>query len=117
MSEGKKFDTNKRQWHLCPLYFVAPLVPIFELGREHYGFENWKRNFDTEEASEEQRFISAIKRHTLAIEIHGAASVNHEDGGVYHAAQIAWNALRLLWGALRRKDIEPVTREDTSCGM
>jgi hypothetical protein len=102
MSEGKKFDCHKLSWHLCPLSFVAPLVPVFRLGQERYGHENWKKNFDTEEASEEQRFISAIKRHTEAIEEHGALAVNEADGGVYHAAQIGWNSLRLLWGALRR---------------
>lgn len=102
MEVGKKFDNEKAPWHLLPLEFVAPLVPIFALGKERYGFENWKRDFNTDDMTEEQRFLSAIKRHTLAVEIHGAAAINHEDGGVYHAAQIAWNALRLLWGAVRK---------------
>lgn len=102
MSEGKKFDSQKLPWYLCPLSFVAPLVPVFQLGKARYGFENWKKNFDTEEMTEEQRFISAIKRHVQAVEENGALAINEEDGGVYHAAQIAWDSLRLLYGALRR---------------
>lgn len=100
---GKKFDTDKLQWFLCPLSFTAPLVPIFKHGKSIYGFENWKNNFDNEEMTEEQRFISSIKRHTEAVEEEGALAINEKDGGVYHAAQIAWNALRLLWGALRKE--------------
>lgn len=100
--EGKKHDTGKLPYYLCPLSFIAPLVPVFAHGKGEYGFENWKKNFDTEEMTEEQRFISAIKRHTEAIEEHGPLAINEKDSGVYHAAQIAWNALRLLWGALRR---------------
>lgn len=102
MESGKKFDTGKLPWHLCPLSFVAPLVPIFQLGKDRYGFENWKRDFNAPDMTEDQRFVSAIKRHTEAIEEQGPLAINEQDGNVYHAAQIAWNALRLLWGALRR---------------
>ena len=99
---GKKHDNGKLPWHLCPLSFVAPLVPVFKIGFDRYGFENWKRDFNTHEMTEEQRFISAIKRHLQAVEDNGALAINEEDGGVYHAAQVAWGALRLLWGAIRR---------------
>ena len=103
-SEGTKYDSEKLPWYLCPLSFVAPLVPVFKLGRDRYGFENWKKQFDSEEMTEAQRFESALLRHVSAIQEHGPLAVNHEDGGVYHAAQIAWDALRLLWGALRAAD-------------
>jgi|SRR6185369_12715970 len=102
MSEGKKSDNGKTLYYLLPLSFVKPLVAVFAFGKGEYGFENWKKNFDTEEMTEEQRFLSAIKRHTEAIEEEGPLAINEKDGGVYHAAQIAWNALRLLWGALRK---------------
>lgn len=100
--EGKKFDSEKTPYYLCPLSFIKPLVAVFALGKQRYGFENWRNNFDKEDISEEQRFQSAILRHVEAIQEHGALAINDEDGGVYHAAQIAWDALRLLWGALRR---------------
>lgn len=102
MSEGKKFDQGKLPWYLCPLSFVAPLVPIFAVGKDRYEYENWKKDFSTPDMTEDQRFLSAIKRHTQEVEEGGALAINEQDGGVYHAAQIAWNALRLLWGALRR---------------
>lgn len=105
MSEGTKFDAQKTPWHLCPLSFVKPLVAVFAIGRERYGFENWKKDFNTPEMTEDQRFISACKRHLEKIEEHGPLATNDEDGGVYHAAQLAWDSLRLLWGALRRNTL------------
>ena len=102
MSEGLKFDTDKTPYYLCPLSFIKPLVAVFALGKERYGFKNWQKNFNTEGMTEEQRFESAILRHVEAIQEHGALAINEDDGGVYHAAQIAWDALRLLWGALRK---------------
>jgi len=102
MSEGTKHDQGKTPYYLLPLSFVKPLVAVFALGKERYGFENWKKDFNTPEMTEEQRFTSALMRHAEAIQEHGPLAINHEDGGVYHAAQIAWDALRLLWGALRK---------------
>lgn len=108
MSEGKKDDNFKLVWAFCPLSFVAPLVPIFTLGVIRYGFENWKKDFATDELTEEQRFISAMKRHIVEVEEHGALAKNENDGNVYHAAQVAWNALRLLWGALQKEKRDAV---------
>lgn len=101
--EGKKFDNGKLDYSVLPLSFVKPLVEVFKLGESRYGYENWKKGFDTPDMSEERRFIAAMKRHIEEVEEHGALAINEQDGGVYHAAQIAWNALRLLWGALRAK--------------
>ena len=105
MSEGKKFDNQKDAWHLCPLSFVFPLVAVFQVGFERYGFENWKKNFDTDIMTEEQRFIAAIKRHLRDVEDNGPLATNPQDGDVFHCAQIAWNALRLLWGSLQKKEV------------
>lgn len=103
MSEGKKFDTGKLDWSVMPLSFVKHLVPVFKFGESTYGYENWKKDFDTPEMTEERRFVSAIKRHLEAVEEQGPLAINAKDGNVYHAAQIAWDALRLLWGAIRRQ--------------
>lgn len=99
---GRKFDNEKTPYYLCPLTFIKPLVAVFALGKQRYGFLNWQKNFDTPEMTEAQRFESACLRHIEAIQEHGPLAINHDDGGVYHAAQIAWDSLRLLWGALRK---------------
>lgn len=96
--EGKKFDGQKLDWSLLPLDFVEPLVPIFKIGEERYGYENWRKEF----TNPRRRFNAALKRHLKECERNPLA-INEEDGGVYHLAQIAWNALELLYQELERE--------------
>lgn len=95
---GKKFDEGKIDWSLVPLKFVRPLVPVFRIGEQRYGFENWKKEFE----NPRRRFLAAIKRHLEEAEENPLA-INEKDGGVYHLAQVAWNCLMLLWHELRAK--------------
>jgi hypothetical protein len=90
--KGLKTDSGKLDWSLLPLSFVKPLVPVFTIGEQRYGYENWKKPFD----DPERRFNAAMKRHLDAYEEAGPLAINEADGGVYHLAQIAWNCLMLL---------------------
>lgn len=98
-NEGLKHDKGKLDWSLLPLDFVEPLVPVFKIGEQRYGYENWRKGFD----NPRRRFNAALKRHLKECEQNPLA-INEEDGGVYHLAQIAWNALQLLYHELRKKE-------------
>lgn len=92
MSEGKKFDTGKLDWSLIDMALLEPLIPVFALGEERYGFLNWQKDFGPKY---QRRFESAMKRHLKECQYNPLA-INEKDGGVYHLAQVAWNALILL---------------------
>ena len=57
---GKKNDDGKPQWDL--LYYPAfeSLVRVMMMGRDKYGFENWKKPFDL------RRLRNAMMRHLVA---------------------------------------------------
>ncbi len=102
---GTKHDEGKPDYSLLPLRFIKPLVPVFKVGEERYGYENWKKPFD----NRRRRFIAAIKRHLEEAE-EDPLAVNEQDGGVYHLAQVAWNALLLLWHEMREAKKQPTIK-------
>ncbi len=97
--EGVKHDAEKLDWSLLPLEVLEPLVDVFRLGAEKYGFENWRKEFE----NGDRRFHAARMRHIKEAQGDPLA-INEEDGGVYHEAQVAWNSLMRLWQAQQRKE-------------
>lgn len=98
MSEGKKDDTGKPDWHALPLCMVSLLVPVAEAGVKKYGRFNILKQFK----KPKKRFFGAIMRHAEAAQIDPLA-VDPEDG-CYHLAKVAFNALAELNQVLMQKD-------------
>lgn len=97
--EGKKFDKDKLDWSVLDLSFIEPLIPVFKLGEQRYGYLNWQKPFD----NSSRRFYAATMRHMKASQ-YDPLAINEDDGGVYHLAQIAWDALQRLNQALKEKE-------------
>ena len=94
MSEGKKDDTGKPDWHALPLRLIKPMVAVAEAGVVKYGRFNILKKFD----KHEERFFSAMMRHAEECQIDPLA-IDEEDG-CYHLAKVAFNALAELNQAL-----------------
>ena len=62
MSEGKKFDGGKPQWHLLPFESLEGAVKVMEFGSVKYGKFNWM-NVENGEV----RYFDALIRHIVAL--------------------------------------------------
>ena len=98
-TEGTKHDIDKLDWSLIDMEMLEPLVPVFMLGEERYGYLNWKKDFGPDSA---RRFQAARMRHSKECQ-YSSLAVNEKDGGVYHLAQVAWNALVELNHAIKKE--------------
>jgi hypothetical protein len=88
MLEGKKFDENKLEWNLLPFDSLEELVKIYMLGKNKYGFENWKKGFTY------NRLFDAAMRHLLAWKNKQDLD---EESGLNHLMHCVWNCVTLFW--------------------
>lgn len=57
-AEGKKYDTDKRDWSLLPWGAIEEVVKVLEFGAAKYGRENWKM-------VDRSRYLKALLRHVV----------------------------------------------------
>lgn len=96
MSEGRKDDNGKLQWHAMPKIILIPLVQVFVAGLK-YGLYNCLKDFrdcDT-------RFADALDRHLVECQMDPLAK-DPEDG-CYHSAKVAWYSLMRIYHAERQR--------------
>lgn len=91
MEEGRKFDSDKRPWHLLPMKPIEQIVDVLAYGAKKYAANNWQKLADPED-----RYYAACLRHLTAWRM---GETTDPESGIHHLAHAACNLVFLLWFA------------------
>jgi len=89
LTEGKKFDNGKLEWHLVVWEYFESVVKVLMFGSKKYAPMNWQKVLNRR-----QRYIDAILRHTIA---YAKGEKLDPECGESHLACIGCNAMFLFW--------------------
>ncbi len=89
---GKKFDNGKAEWNLLYYPFLESVIRVMKLGKDRYGYENWKKPFD------KSRLRNALMRHVVA-DMKG--EYIDRDSGEPHISHVVCNAMFIYFHELK----------------
>lgn len=95
VEEGKKYDSEKRMYHLLLPEFEKEMADVITFGAKKYGEENWKKVDNPQ-----NRYYSALRRH---LELYHE-EFEDEETKASHLAHVAINAMFLYY--FEREEME-----------
>lgn len=87
--EGIKFDQDKPDWSLLPLYSLEEVVKVLDHGAKKYGRDNWRYL-----GAASNRYFAAAMRHLAAWQ---GGELKDPETGYSHLAHATCNLIFLLW--------------------
>jgi hypothetical protein len=85
---GKKYDGGKADFTLLPLWALAPVVRVLEMGARKYARDSWQNVPDGK-----RRYTAAALRHLAAVT---AGDQHDHESKLHHVAHAACNLIFLL---------------------